>query len=109
MSVAVGFTQPFIGTLLAEMEYAITEYNVPGMKEDANKRVNTLVIEFCVLAFFSMITISLQSVFLTSAGEHLTKNVRVTLYRKFLYNDVAFFDDQNNNPGYLTNKLAEEN
>ena len=41
-------------------------------------------------------------------GEELTKNLRKKVYTKFLLNDIEFFDEEENEPGKLCDKLSED-
>ena len=44
----------------------------------------------------------------TNAGEHLTYDIRVLLFKSLIYKQVSWFDRKETAPGILTNILSED-
>lgn len=51
---------------------------------------------------------SLQKFFFSEAGENLTYDVRVLLFKSLIHKEVAWFDSKERAPGILTNILSED-
>ena len=76
--------------------------------EDARRETWEIALKFLGMAFFALITNTIQLSFFNNLAQKVTTSLRVDLYRHFITRDQAFFDKRENSPGELSSVLAKE-
>ena len=119
LSVIVGSNFPIIGFLLGKLIKLLSNYDQlhdPSIDPDTlpfdkdslwTDGMNYFAIGFstaCIVLFSSF----LQQWFFAYVAEKFVLRIRAVLFRKYLYKDVEFFDDEGNKPGTLSQKLSED-
>jgi ATP-binding cassette subfamily B (MDR/TAP) protein 1 len=109
-SIANGCIQPTIGWLLSGMLGAFALYlsPLPADHKTADEKTQKNVIYLGCLAAYAFIGFTMAIWSFNRGGEEVTKNLRKKVYKKFLENDIEFFDDEDNEPGKLCDKLSED-
>ena len=69
---------------------------------------NEVMTDFLIICFSMGVAGSLQKFFFSEAGENLTYDVRVLLFKSLIHKEVAWFDSKERAPGILTNILSED-
>lgn len=103
--IGFGFTNPFYAFIIA----SLTVDYYKGMPDDQlwhsiKKYVGILV----ALAVFFLTSNVLQHYNFASAGEQLTKRVRVQMLRSILQYEVGWFDRDENSSGSVCSRLASD-
>ncbi|GBB93060.1 hypothetical protein RclHR1_02100009 [Rhizophagus clarus] len=63
---------------------------------------------FLVIAIVSFLANLLQHYFFTLSGEILTKRIRTLVFTHLMKQEIGFFDEDENNTGALTSRLASD-
>ncbi|CAF3318444.1 unnamed protein product [Rotaria socialis] len=99
-----GGIQPAFGVVLSKLTAVFQECN-PKVQED---RVMLYVLLFIGFGFLMLATLFLQGFLFACSGEALTKRLRSKTFHSILRQEIAYFDDPNNNTGALCTRLATE-
>ncbi|CAF4856078.1 unnamed protein product, partial [Rotaria socialis] len=99
-----GGIQPAFGVILSKLTAVFQECN-PKVQED---RVMLYVLLFIGFGFLMLATLFLQGFLFACSGEALTKRLRSKTFHSILRQEIAYFDDPNNNTGALCTRLATE-
>ncbi|CAF1200942.1 unnamed protein product, partial [Rotaria sordida] len=81
--------------------------------QECDKEVQENVVQFCTLLFIGFGIVILTTTFLqiflfACSSEALTKRLRSKTFHAILRQEIAYFDDPNNNTGALCTRLATE-
>lgn len=63
---------------------------------------------FLILGLLAFFLHTAQSTCFSLIGELITKKLRTDVYYKMLRMSIKWFDDENNNPGALSNRLSTD-
>ncbi|CAM2704626.1 unnamed protein product [Rotaria socialis] len=99
-----GGAQPAFGVTLSKVIAVFQECD-PNIQE---KGVFIYVLFFIGIALVTLFTMFLQSFFFAISGESLTQRLRAKIFRTLLQQDIAYFDQAENNTGALCTRLATE-
>ncbi|CAF3438593.1 unnamed protein product [Rotaria socialis] len=99
-----GGIQPAFGVILSKV-IAVFQTCDPQLQE---KRVLTYILIFVGLGVLMLFTMFLQSFLFAISGESLTQRLRAKIFRTLLQQDIAYFDQAENNTGALCTRLATE-
>ena len=105
-----GCIQPTIGWLLSSMLGAFALYLSPSPLDHktADTKTQKNIIFLACLSLYAFLGFTMAIWSFNRGGEELTKNLRKKVYTKFLLNDIEFFDEEENEPGKLCDKLSED-
>ncbi|CAF4892140.1 unnamed protein product [Rotaria sp. Silwood1] len=99
-----GGIQPVFGVILSKLTAVFQECD-----EDVQKhRVLVYILVFIGLGVLTLITMFIQSFLFACSGEALTKRLRSKTFRTILRQEIAYFDNPDNNTGALCTRLATE-
>ena len=70
------------------------------------KDIDSYVIIFCMLAVASFFANALQYGLFSYIGERYTFNLRYHYFRRTLYQDLTYFDQEENTPGAVSGRLS---
>ena len=76
--------------------------------EDFMSRSVRYAIYYIIIAIASLVFGAIQISVLNVVGENLSKKIRIAVFRKFLYNEIGWFDLPENAPGVLISRLSTE-
>ncbi|UJR28455.1 hypothetical protein I4U23_009695 [Adineta vaga] len=99
-----GGVQPAFGVILSKV-IAVFQTCDAGVQE---RRILMYILIFIGLGFLMLFTMFLQSYLFAMSGEALTQRLRSKIFRTLLRQDVAYFDEPDNNTGALCTRLATE-
>ncbi|CAF2740047.1 unnamed protein product [Rotaria sp. Silwood2] len=99
-----GGIQPAFGVVLSKV-IAVFQICDHGVQERRILMYILIFIGFGILMFFTMF---LQSFLFSISGETLTQRLRSRIFQTLLQQDVAYFDQPENNTGALCTRLATE-
>ncbi|CAF1942165.1 unnamed protein product [Rotaria magnacalcarata] len=99
-----GGIQPAFGVILSKI-IAVFQTCDPKLQE---KRVLTYILIFIGFGVLMLLTMFLQSFLFAISGESLTQRLRAKIFRTLLQQDIAYFDQPENNTGALCTRLATE-
>ncbi|KAA3675373.1 ATP-binding cassette, subfamily B (MDR/TAP), member 1 [Paragonimus westermani] len=100
-----GAIQPMFAVLYSEIYAVFTMADDPRGMSD---RVNFITGIMVVLGFLRLASNTSQAYFFGVAGQRLTKRLRRLLFQALLQQEMAWFDNPNNQVGALTSILASE-
>ncbi|KAF8561330.1 hypothetical protein P879_01757 [Paragonimus westermani] len=100
-----GAIQPMFAVLYSEIYAVFTMADDPRGMSD---RVNFITGIMVVLGFLRLASNTSQAYFFGVAGQRLTKRLRRLLFQALLRQEMAWFDNPNNQVGALTSILASE-
>jgi ATP-binding cassette subfamily B (MDR/TAP) protein 1 len=100
-SIIQGALLPFYAILFAEYLKVLVKSD-----EDAKSTANLLAILFLVLGVAAGGTMFMQMFMFALAGESLTARLRRMTFHAMLKQEMAFYDDRNNNVGALCARLS---
>ena len=63
---------------------------------------------YIIIAIASFVFGAIQLTVLNIVGENLSKKIRIAVFKKFLYNEIGWFDLPENAPGVLISRLATD-
>ncbi|XP_048193780.1 ATP-binding cassette sub-family B member 5 [Perognathus longimembris pacificus] len=101
-SVLNGSVHPVFSIVFAKMVTMFGHDNKSTLKHDAE--VYAMI--FVILGIICFVSYFMQGLFYGRAGEILTMRLRQLAFKAMLYQDIAWFDDKENNTGALTTTLA---
>lgn len=115
-SVLNGAVMPLFGMILGftigslgKLDYMRTGKTIEGESpESALKEIDRYIIAFCVLAVGSFFTNALQFIIFSYVGENYTYTLRYNYFRRVLYQDMAYFDLEENTPGAISDRLSTQ-
>ncbi|CAF5109540.1 unnamed protein product [Rotaria magnacalcarata] len=99
-----GGIQPAFGVVLSKLTAVFQECD-PKVQEE---RVILYVLLFVGFGVLMLTTLFLQGFLFACSGEALTKRLRSKTFHSILRQEIAYFDDPNNNTGALCTRLATE-
>ncbi|CAF3502579.1 unnamed protein product [Rotaria sp. Silwood1] len=99
-----GGIQPAFGVVLSKLTAVFQECD----KEVQKNRVLLYILLFIAFAIIMLITMFLQGFLFACSGEALTKRLRSKTFHAILRQEIAYFDNPNNNTGALCTRLATE-
>ncbi|KAL7062925.1 hypothetical protein AAHC03_0256 [Spirometra sp. Aus1] len=105
MAIAVGIIEPLFALVYSEMFDIFKHILRPNKMQS---RANELALSMIFLGAMRMIATFFQRTFLGISGEKLTKRVRGLLFKSILKQEIAWFDQHENQPGILTASLAAD-
>ncbi|XP_060595692.1 ATP-dependent translocase ABCB1-like [Ruditapes philippinarum] len=76
--------------------------------DEQEKDINMYSLMFLGLGVLSLITYFLQGYMFGRSGEYLTLRIRAMSFKAMLRQEIAFFDDHENNVGALTTRLSTD-
>ncbi|CAL8095664.1 unnamed protein product [Calicophoron daubneyi] len=100
-----GGTQPAFAILFSEVYQIFTMTSEP---QYMTKRVSLVAGIMAAIGFARFFSTLGQNYFFGVSGERLTRRVRAALFGAMLEQEVGWFDEEANQPGALTAKLATE-
>ncbi|XP_069852221.1 ATP-binding cassette sub-family B member 5 isoform X4 [Dipodomys merriami] len=101
-SVLNGSVHPVFSIVFAKMVTMFEHDNKTTLKHDAE----LYAMIFVILGIICFVSYFMQGLFYGRAGEILTMRLRQLAFKAMLYQDIAWFDDKENNTGALTTTLA---
>ncbi|CAF1420960.1 unnamed protein product [Rotaria sordida] len=99
-----GGSQPAFGVILSKLTAVFQECD----KEVQKDRVLLYILLFIGLGIIMLFAMSLQSFLFACSGEALTKRLRSKAFHAILRQEIAYFDNPDNNTGALCTRLATE-
>ncbi|CAF3084747.1 unnamed protein product [Rotaria sp. Silwood2] len=99
-----GGIQPAFGVVLSKLTAVFQECDPEVQKN----RVLLYILLFLGFAIIMLITMFLQGFLFACSGEALTKRLRSKTFHTILRQEIAYFDNPNNNTGALCTRLATE-
>ncbi|CAF3678455.1 unnamed protein product [Rotaria sp. Silwood1] len=99
-----GGIQLAFGVILSKLTAVFQECD----KEVQKHRILVYIILFIGLGVLSLTTMFIQSFLFACSGEALTKRLRSKTFRAILRQEIAYFDNPDNNTGALCTRLATE-
>lgn len=111
-----GFLFPLFGLFLADMVDILSKFEllkdatiaINETESDLSGDVDRISLYFLVLAFAALIFQSFQNILFKGLGNKITFGLRRDLFKTLLNKDMAFFDKEKNNSGYLSTKLGKD-
>ncbi|XP_040820748.1 ATP-binding cassette sub-family B member 5 isoform X1 [Ochotona curzoniae] len=103
-SVLNGTVHPIFSIIFAKIITLFEHDDQTALKHDAE--VYSLI--FVVLGGVCFVSYFMQGLFYGRAGENLTLRLRHLAFKAMLYQDIAWFDEKENNTGALTTTLATD-
>ncbi|KAA0184131.1 ABCB8, partial [Fasciolopsis buskii] len=100
-----GAIQPIFAILYSEMYAIFTLKNDP---DQAHYKINMIAGIMALLGLIRLASSTFQAYFFGVAGQRLTKRLRQTLFDSILRQEVAWFDEPDNQVGHLTARLATD-
>ncbi|CAF4385702.1 unnamed protein product, partial [Rotaria sordida] len=97
-----GGSQPAFGVILSKLTAVFQECDEEVQKD----RVLLYILLFIGLGVIMLFTMSLQSFFFACSGQALTKRLRSKAFHAILRQEIAYFDNPDNNTGALCTRLA---
>ena len=109
-SVGAAFIFPGLGYVFSDMLEALMLLSspIPQLKDQGATKAWHVAIYFGCYALGALVSYSVMNSCFVIAGEHLTKNIRKKLFRKFMFTDIEFFDKEENSVGQCTERLFED-
>lgn len=95
-----------LGTLEYFKAAQATQTQVPFTEADVLHDIDMIVIGFVIVAVASFIFSALQFALFNHVGESFTYTIRNRYFRRMLYKDMEYFDQEENQPGSLSSRLA---
>ncbi|TPP59118.1 Multidrug resistance protein 1 [Fasciola gigantica] len=102
-AIVTGAIQPIFAILYSEM------YAIFTLKTDPDQMQNRINLTAGIMALLGLIRLAsstFQAYFFGVAGQRLTKRLRLTLFESILRQELAWFDEPDNQVGTLTARLA---
>ncbi|CAF4236476.1 unnamed protein product, partial [Rotaria sordida] len=99
-----GGIQPAFGVILSKV-IAVFQICDASVQE---RRILMYILIFIGLGILMLFTMFLQSFLFAISGETLTQRLRAKIFRTLLQQEVAYFDQPENNTGALCTRLATE-
>ncbi|CAF1014116.1 unnamed protein product [Rotaria sordida] len=99
-----GGIQPAFGVVLSKLTAVFQECD----KEVQKTRVLLYILLFIGFAIIILIAMFLQGFLFACSGEALTKRLRSKTFHTLLRQEIAYFDNPNNNTGAICTRLATE-
>ncbi|KAM5271800.1 ATP-binding cassette sub-family B member 5 [Ctenodactylus gundi] len=103
-SVLNGTVHPVFSIIFAKIITMFKEDNKSTLKHDAE--IYSMI--FVILGIICFASYFMQGWFYGKAGEILTMRLRHLAFKAMLYQDIAWFDEKENNTGALTTTLATD-
>jgi ABC-type multidrug transport system fused ATPase/permease subunit len=103
-SIGTGVLFPLFSLVFATI---INVFGLPD-RDERNKEVNFWALMFFLLALGAFVANFISITFFGSSGERLTRRLREMTFTALLRQEIAYFDDEKNNTGIITAKLAED-
>ncbi|KAI9498235.1 P-loop containing nucleoside triphosphate hydrolase protein [Zychaea mexicana] len=102
----VGTGFPISGLLIALCITIMIDPTVESIRPGPLAGSNLYAFLFVIVALVVMIGMTLQVGAFEVAGERYTRRLRSRLFKAFMKQEVAFYDEETNNTGALTSMLA---
>ncbi|KNC82823.1 hypothetical protein SARC_04906 [Sphaeroforma arctica JP610] len=105
------FAAALNGAVFPVMSVMLTNIiNVLGTapKETLYDQMSAAALDFVILAIVAGVLMFFQTYIFSYAGEKLVTRLRVMTFSNLIRQDIAFFDDESNNTGSLTARLATD-
>eukprot|EP01134_Creolimax_fragrantissima_P004039 CFRG4039T1 len=77
-------------------------------KDELYDEMSAAALNFVILAVVTGVVVFCQTAIFVFAGEKLVTRLRVMTFSNLIRQDIGFFDDEDNNTGSLTARLATE-
>ncbi|NP_084237.1 ATP-binding cassette sub-family B member 5 [Mus musculus] len=97
-----GSVHPVFSIIFGKLVTMFEDKNKATLKQDAELYSMMLV----VLGIVALVTYLMQGLFYGRAEENLAMRLRHSAFKAMLYQDMAWYDDKENNTGALTTTLA---
>ncbi|UJR07310.1 hypothetical protein I4U23_011598 [Adineta vaga] len=104
VSFCIGGFQPATGILVSKI---ISVFQICSTDEQ-QRLIQVYVLLFVAFAILIWISVFLQNFLFACSGEALTERIRSKIFRNYLNQDIAWFDDPTRNSGSLCLQLASE-
>ncbi|KAI9271625.1 P-loop containing nucleoside triphosphate hydrolase protein [Phascolomyces articulosus] len=104
--VLAGTAFPISGLVIALCITVMIDPTVGDIMPAPMQGANLYSFLFLVIAIVAFIGIALQIAAFETAGERYTRRLRSRMFKAFMKQEVAFYDNEENNTGALTSMLA---
>lgn len=105
-----GMVLGFVIGKLGDLDYIVAQNvstSLSGQtKDQVLKDIDSYVIIFCCMAVASFLANTLQYGLFAYIGERYTFNLRYHYFRRTLYQDATYFDQEENTPGAISGRLS---
>ncbi|KAI7858541.1 P-loop containing nucleoside triphosphate hydrolase protein [Circinella umbellata] len=101
-----GTAFPLSGLLIALCITVMIDPTVENIMPAPMEGANLYSFLFLIVGITSFIGIALQIAAFETAGERYTRRLRSRIFKAFMKQEVAFYDEEDNNTGALTSMLA---
>ena len=102
-----GAAQPVQGVFFAKSIIALS-HPVPQFSHLIRHDINFWALMYLMLAFVDLIAMCIQGMIFAYCSESLIQRARDGAFRRFLRQDISFFDEDQNSTGALTSFLSTE-
>lgn len=104
IAVIASFSWPLYGVIYCELLFVMMKSMLPSFLDDRNFWCGMFLL---LVLSIGIVHFILKYIFFR-AGENLTLDIRVLLYKGIIYKDLAWFDKKEHAPGVLSNNLSED-
>jgi ATP-binding cassette subfamily B (MDR/TAP) protein 1 len=104
IAIAASFAWPLYGIFYCELLFVMMQSHLPNFVADRNFWCSMFLIHNCVLGVIYFI---MKYIFFY-AGENLTYELRLQLFKGIVYKHIGWFDSKEYAPGILSNILSED-
>ena len=101
-----GSAFPILSLLIGLAISLMVDPTVENIRPGPMEGTNLYAFLFLILGIVAFIGMTLQTAAFEVAGERYTRRLRSRMFKAFLKQEVAFYDDESNNTGALTSTLA---
>jgi len=103
-SALAGICFPISAIIISDYLEIFASVGSPSFMSDATRNA----IYYIIIGIASFVFATLQFATLNLVGENLCKKLRIAVLKKYLYNDIGWFDLPENAPGVLIARLSTE-
>jgi len=103
-SALAGICFPISAIIISDYLEIFASVGDPDFMSDATRNA----IFYIIIAIASFVFATLQFATLNLVGENLCKKLRIAVLKRYLYNDIGWFDLPENAPGVLIARLSTE-
>jgi ATP-binding cassette subfamily B (MDR/TAP) protein 1 len=105
-SAIAGSAQPVQGIFFAKSIVALAQPLF--LRDQIRSDINFWALMYLMLAFVDLIAMVVQGIAFAYCSESLVQRARDGAFRRFLRQDISFFDEEENSTGALTSYLSTE-
>lgn len=104
IAILASFSWPLYGVIYCELLFVMMKSALPSFVEDRNWWCGMFLL---LVVLIGCVHFVMKYIFFV-AGENLTLDVRVLLYKGIIYKQLSWFDNKDRAPGILSNILSED-